>query len=70
MSGGLHAYQVSRELARFDAPFSALIFAAIRKADNNNMARLRVAFPELVAEMCARYEAPGGRLDSDGTATP
>lgn len=63
--GGLHAYQVSRELAAMDPPFSALIFAAIRKADSENTARLKMAFPELVEEMQARYWAPGGVLESE-----
>lgn len=63
--GGLHSYQVSQELAKTDPPFSALIFAAIRKADSQNMALLTMAFPELVEEMQARYWAPGGRLESE-----
>lgn len=66
--GGLHAYQVSRDRALCDAPFSALIFAAIRKADTDNLTRLTLAFPELVDEMRARYDAPGGRIDGDGAA--
>lgn len=60
--GGLHAYSVSLELAKGDPPFSAFIFCAIRKADSVNLERLRLAFPELVSEMEARYNAPGGRL--------
>lgn len=63
--GGLHAYQESQRLAKGDPPFSAYIFAAIRKADTNNLARLEAVFPELVAEMRERYNAPGGRIDDE-----
>lgn len=63
--GGLHAYLVSQKLAEGDPPFSSYIFAAIRKADTNNLARLEAVFPELVAEMRERYNAPGGRLEGE-----
>lgn len=62
MSGGLHAYLESQELSKGDPGFSALIFSAIRKADDHNLARLRSAFPELVTEFKERYWAPGGRI--------
>lgn len=47
------------------APFAALIMAAALGADDQNLARLRGSFPELVAETRARYNAPGGILDTD-----
>ena len=56
----LYDYQVSREL--IGVPFAALIMAAIRKADTGNAERLRAAFPDIDAEVRARYDAPGGRL--------
>lgn len=62
----LFDYKVSREIAAHDYPFDALIFAAMRKADTGNAALLRSAFPQVWAELEARYHAPGGKLDSDG----
>jgi hypothetical protein len=63
--GGLHAYHMSRKLERLDMPFAALIFAAIRKADSDNLASLEMAFPELVREMRERYNAPAGVIAED-----
>lgn len=63
--GGLHSYQVSQELARTDPPFSAYIFAAMRKADSRNIALLQQAFPELYAELHERYWAPGGKIGEE-----
>jgi hypothetical protein len=45
--------------------FAALIMQAARKADSANFARLEQEFPEIIAELQARYDAPGGRLESD-----
>ena len=39
--------------------------AAMRKADSTNAAILRAAFPDVWADLQARYEAPGGVLDTD-----
>lgn len=63
--GGLHAYQVSQELSAQDPPFSALIFAAMRKADTENAAILQAAYPALYKELHDRYWAPGGLLDGE-----
>lgn len=57
-----HEYMCSVELARQDAPFAALVMAAMRQADTENAAKLRAAFPETWAELDARYNAPGGLL--------
>jgi len=65
MRGGLHAYMVSIELRKDDPPISSLIFAAIRKADDQNLARLTLAFPALVEEFRERYNAPGGRIGTE-----
>lgn len=61
----LHEYHVSREIARSDPPFYALIMAAMRKADTVNGARLADAFPEIAGEFFARYHAPLGVLPDD-----
>jgi hypothetical protein len=62
----LHSYEVSLELAKDDPPFSALIMAAMRKADTQNIARLRLAFPEICSELDERYWTPGGLIASEG----
>ncbi|WP_137146924.1 hypothetical protein [Mycolicibacterium sp. CR10] len=61
----LYDYRASRQIGAADPPFYALIMAAIRKADTQNAARLRMAFPETFAEVEARYHAPGGVLTTD-----
>ncbi len=61
----LHEYLVSKELDRDDPPFYALIMAAARRADTDNFAALERAFPRCIAEVRARYNAPGGRLPED-----
>jgi hypothetical protein len=61
----LYDYQVGREIAAQDYPFYALLQAVIRRADSNNLSKLRAGWPALAAEVQARYGAPGGRLPSD-----
>lgn len=63
---GLHAYHVSQMIAKDDPPFFALISAAMQKADTDNLARLRFAFPEEWAELRKRYDASLGVLPEDG----
>lgn len=58
----LYDYQMSQQLDRQDPPFCALIMAAMRKADTNNLEKLRAAWPEVWRELGARYHAPGGAL--------
>lgn len=61
-------YAQARRLGRDDPGIYALLMAAARKADSINLAKLRAGWPELVAEVEARYNAPAARLagDSDG----
>lgn len=59
-------YQMSQIIAQNDPPFYALIMAAARKADTDNLALLREAFPQTVEELQARYHAPGGVLPGEG----
>lgn len=61
----LYDYRISRELSVGAPPFAALIMAALRKADTENTVKLWNAWPEICAEMQARYDAPGGVLPSD-----
>jgi hypothetical protein len=58
----LHSYQVSLELIKNDPPFSALIMAAMRKADTNNAQLLVAAFPEIWDELSERYWSPKGLI--------
>ena len=58
----LYDYQKSKEI---DAPFYAIIMAAMRKADSTNLAELKRAFPETFNEFAKRYSAPGGVIEGD-----
>jgi len=62
----LHSYHVSKKVLMSDPPFYALIMAAMRKADTDNLARLKAEWPEVYAELEARYNAPMGLLPEDG----
>jgi hypothetical protein len=59
------SYRASVELGKNDPDFYGLVMAAMRKADSFNAERLRRAFPEVWDDLQARYNAPGGILDSD-----
>jgi hypothetical protein len=57
-------YQESQQIsAGNDWTFRALIMAAMRKADDQNLAKLESVFPEVLAELRARFNAPGGALN-------
>ena len=58
-------YEVSKKIISQDPSFESLIMAAMRKADTPNSQLLRQAFPEVWAELDARYNAPGGLLPSE-----
>jgi hypothetical protein len=60
-----HDYEQSKQIEMQDFSFRALIMAAMRKADTDNMAKLQRAFPTIYAELDARYHAPGGILPGD-----
>lgn len=60
----LYDYQKSKEADR-DYDFGALLMAVMRQADDINLAKLGQAFPEELAELKARYNAPGGLLDHE-----
>lgn len=64
----LYDYRVSLAIAAEDYPFSALIMAAMRRADADNLDRLQQAFPHTWAELLARYHAPGGFLSWEEAA--
>ena len=62
----LHEYQQSTEIAQEDRPFYALIMAAMRQADSDNMLLLRTVFPDTWMEFNNRYHSVGGIIPSDG----
>jgi hypothetical protein len=61
----LHSYQQSIEISAKEYQFSALIMAAIRKADSVNTRILSLAFPDIAQELDARYESPDGKLPGE-----
>jgi hypothetical protein len=58
-------YQASKKIAGEDYPFYALVMALMRQSDSTNLAKLKRAWPEVWAELDARYNAPGGLLDDE-----
>lgn len=60
---GTHLNVIAHDL-RVNA-FYALLFALLREADSDNLAKLEEAFPEAVKEFRQRYMAPGGILPED-----
>lgn len=58
-------YEASKRIALQDLPFYALVMAAMRQADTENLARLRLGFEDVWQELQARYEAPGGLLPGE-----
>ena len=65
MSLNLIDYLVGRELYYADLPFTALIVAAISKADDENARKLRAAWPEICETTQKRYWAPAAVLDTE-----
>jgi len=63
-------YEASKAIAAWGAPFYAVIMAAMRQADTDNLRRLKAIFPDTWAELQARYDAPGGLLVTDPEFEP
>lgn len=57
-------YKKSQE-AEGEYGFGALLMAAMRRADDINLAKLGRAFPDELKELKARYNAPGGLLNHE-----
>lgn len=64
----LYDYEVGQKVAcEFgDDEFYGLVQGLMRLADTTNLEKLKVAWPEVHADLVARYNAPGGRLPEDG----
>ena len=55
----------SGRLAGQGISFYAAILTAMRRADPDNLERLKRAFPESWDELCRRYNSPNGLLASE-----
>lgn len=58
-------YETSKRITAEDYPFYALIMAAMRQADSDNLDRLGLVFPEVRRELQARFNGPGGYIPGD-----
>lgn len=61
----LYDYEVGRQIAIEEYPFYAIIQAAMRQADTDNLTKLRTAFPDVYRELQVRINAPGGYLPGE-----
>lgn len=61
----IYDYEQSLALEGQGWSFYALIMAAMRQADTDNLDALRQAFPERYAEFQKRFNAPGGYLPDE-----
>jgi len=60
-----HEYLRSQSIAASDEPFYALIMAAMRQADTDNLEKLKAAWPKVWDELNCRYHVPGGFLPGE-----
>jgi hypothetical protein len=58
-------YLIGQKIEAEGYPFYALVQAAMRQADSQNIEKLRWTFPEIHNELQARYNAPGGYLEGE-----
>lgn len=58
-------YEQGKKIEMYQFPFYALIQAAMRQSDSDNIKKLKVVFPEVYEELEARYQSPDGMLESD-----
>lgn len=61
----LFDYEQSKVINREDYSFYALIMAAMRQADSDNIVKLMDAFPDVWSELRNRYNTPWGILPGD-----
>ena len=65
MQGSHTTYMIGQQIAAEDYPFYALIQAAMRQADTDNLEHLKTAWPLVWKELKVRYNIPGGFLDGE-----
>jgi hypothetical protein len=61
----LYDYEESSRIAMLRSSFYGVLMAAMRQADTENGEILASAFPQVWAELYARYNAPGGTIPGD-----
>lgn len=61
-------YELSILISARDEPFYALLFALMRRADDENTEKLKRMWPDEWEELYQRYHAPGGFLEGDNDA--
>jgi hypothetical protein len=64
---GRLTYEIGRKIhaASFGLDFYGLIQAAMRRADSDNLKKLKLMFPVEWEDLSLRYNAPGGILPGD-----
>jgi len=62
----LFDFKVACELNEKDVSFYGLIMAAMWKADDLNLDKLKTAFPDVWRELQIRYHSPGGLVEGEG----
>jgi hypothetical protein len=64
-------YKYSQRSEITNAPFYGLVMALMRQADTENTEKLKLAWPEVYAELESRYNSrDGGLLPEDGANLP
>ena len=58
-------YRSAQELVGKGYSFRALITAALMRADDNNVDKIRRAWPDIASEAAARYSVAGGLLPGE-----
>jgi hypothetical protein len=61
----LYDYKQSIVISSENYCFYALIMAAMRQADSDNVELLKMVFPGIWEELSKRYHAPGGIVEGD-----
>jgi len=61
----LHEYDYAIRQFRDDAPFYGFIMAAMLKADDKNLIKLKTMWPGVWEELSRRYHSPGGLIDDE-----
>ncbi len=58
-------YKLSQHISARDEPFYALLFALMRRADSDNLEKIKQHWPDAWQEFYNRYNALGGFLEGE-----
>lgn len=61
-------YELSIRISTRDEPFYALLFALMRRADSENLEKIKDTWPIESQEFYERYVSPGGLLEGENDA--